>query len=228
MKNKLYLLIKTVFDFCSALLATVFFLIPWVVIAIIIKIQSPGPVVYKARRVGKDGKVFMLYKFRSMCVDSGKVRMTTLRNDERIFPFGRFLRDSKLDETLQLINILKLQMSVIGPRPEDEYNAQQIYTERYKKILSVKPGLSSPASLYDYTHGEAYETETEYLEEFLPKKLELELYYIENRSVLYDIKTIFNTVYIVFLRMLGKEQFNLPREYAQIEQRVQNTADTNQ
>lgn len=228
MRTKLYLFTKNVFDFCAALVATVFFLIPWLVIAIIIKIQSPGPIVYKARRVGKDGKVFMLYKFRSMRVDSGKVRMTTLRNDERIFPFGRFLRDSKLDETLQLINILKLQMSVIGPRPEDEYNAGQIYTDRYKKILSVKPGLSSPASLYDYTHGETYENEKDYLEKFLPQKLELELYYIENRSVIYDVKTIFKTVYIVLLRMFGKEQFDLPREYAQIEPRIQQIVDKEQ
>ena len=111
MKMHTYLVLKRIFDVFVALIATVVFLIPWGIIAIVIKFQSPGPVIYRARRVGLNGKVFTLFKFRSMRVDSGKVHATTLRGDPRIFPFGQFLRNSKLDETPQLINILKGEMS---------------------------------------------------------------------------------------------------------------------
>ena len=193
-KPKTYFIVKRIFDIIAAFFATIFFILPWIVIAIVIKIQSPGPVIYKARRVGKDGKVFTLYKFRSMCVDSGNIHATTLRNDSRVFPFGRFLRLSKLDETPQLINILQGHMSIIGPRPEDEENTSKIYIGELSKILTAIPGLSSPASLYDYAVGEQYETEESYINNFLPKKLAVELYYVEHRALWYDFTLIFRTV----------------------------------
>ena len=188
------------------------FIIPWILISIIIKIQSPGPAIYKAQRVGKDGKVFTLYKFRSMRVDSGAIRATTLRGDTRVFPFGEFLRRSKLDETPQLINILKGDMSVIGPRPEDEENSDLFYVGEYRKILTVEPGLSSPASLYDYTHGETYTNEDDYINEFMPMKLDVELYYIDNRNCIYDLKIIVRTVATILQIMAGKKEFIEPKE----------------
>lgn len=203
---------KRTFDIISSILAIVFFAVPWVIITVIIKIQSPGPAIYEARRIGKNGKVFTLYKFRSMRVDSGAVHATTLRGDPRIFPFGEFLRKSKLDETPQLFNILKGEMSVIGPRPEDEGNSGKFYVGKYKDILSVKPGLSSPASLFDYTHGEKYENEDDYVREFLPKKLDVELYYVKNRSFVYDIQIIYNTIITITQIVLGKEDFVEPKE----------------
>ena len=212
MKKRIYLIGKRIFDFIAALLAIIIFLIPWLIIAIVIKIQSPGPVIYKARRVGKNGEVFTLYKFRSMRVDSGKVHATTLHGDPRIFPFGQFLRDSKLDETPQLINILKGEMSVIGPRPEDEDNAEQLYIGEYARILSVKPGLSSPASLYDYTHGERYPDEESYIREFLPQKLDVELYYIDHRGACYDLQLIWRTVVTICQIVCGKKEFEKPKE----------------
>lgn len=210
--DMIYAFAKRIFDIVSSLLAICAFAIPWIVIAVTIKLQSPGPVIYKARRVGKNGKVFTLYKFRSMRVDSGAIHATTLRGDPRIFPFGEFLRKSKLDETPQLFNILKGEMSVIGPRPEDEENSGKFYVGKYREILSVKPGLSSPASLYDYTHGEKYDSEDDYVKEFLPKKLDLELYYVKNRSFLYDIQIVFNTVVTITQIILGKEDFVEPKE----------------
>ena len=140
---------KRIFDIVAALAATVVFLVPWMIIAVIIKFQSPGPAIFKPVRIGKNGKPFTLYKFRSMRVDSGAIHATTLRGDSRIFPFGAFLRKTKLDETPQLLNILKGDMSVIGPRPEDLDNAKEMYKGKYARILDVKPGLSSIASLYD-------------------------------------------------------------------------------
>lgn len=208
--------IKRVFDFVAALVATLFFIVPWIIIAIVIKIQSPGPAIYKPVRVGKNGKPFTLYKFRSMRVDSGAIHATTLRGDSRIFPFGAFLRKTKLDETPQLLNILKGDMSVIGPRPEDLDNAKEMYTGMYAKILEVKPGLSSVASLYDYTHGEKYESEELYNKEFLPKKLDLEVYYVEHRSFFYDLRLIVRTVKIILQIASGKDDFDEPEELKKV------------
>ena len=166
----MYSFMKRTLDVLLSLLAILMFLMPWLIIAIIIKIQSPGPVIYKATRVGKNGKIFTLYKFRSMRVDSGAIAATTLRSDVRIFPFGRFLRMSKLDETPQLLNILRGDMSIIGPRPEDEENAGSVFTGEYQEILKVKPGLSSIASLYDYTHGEKFSSVESYQKEKLAQE----------------------------------------------------------
>lgn len=210
--KKRYLVVKRVFDVVASLVATIVFIVPWIIISVIIKIQSPGPAIYKARRVGQDGKIFTLYKFRSMRVDSGAVHATTLRGDPRIFPFGEFLRKSKLDETPQLINILKGDLSVIGPRPEDKDNSDLFYVGKYKKILFVKPGLSSPASLYDYTHGELYKDEETYIKEFIPQKLDIELYYIEHRSCWYDLKIVVRTVITILQIVGGKKNFEEPKE----------------
>lgn len=210
--NMVYDFAKRTFDIISSILAIVFFAVPWVIITVIIKIQSPGPAIYEARRIGKNGKVFTLYKFRSMRVDSGTVHATTLRGDPRIFPFGEIMRKSKLDETPQLFNILKGEMSVIGPRPEDEENSGKFYVGKYKDILSVKPGLSSPASLFDYTHGEKYENEDDYVREFLPKKLEVELYYVQHKGFFYDLKIVIDTVVTITQIVLGKDDFAEPEE----------------
>lgn len=212
MSTRVYSASKRAMDILAALLGTAVYLLPWCVIAIVIKLQSPGPVIYRAQRVGQNGRVFTLYKFRSMRVDSGAIPATTLRGDPRIFPFGHFLRISKLDETPQLINILKGDMSVVGPRPEDQENSDRFYVGKYREILSVKPGLSSPASLYDYTHGELYTTEAQYVAEFLPRKLDVELYYVTHRSLWYDLKTVARTVVIILQTMAGKKEFAVPVE----------------
>lgn len=212
---KRYAFVKRAFDIIASIVGIMFLLIPWLIIGIIIEIQSPGPVIYKARRVGLNGQVFTLYKFRSMRVDSGSVHATTLRGDPRIFPFGRFLRNSKLDETPQLINILKGEMTVIGPRPEDEENSDLFYIDKYRDILSVKPGLSSPASLFDYTHGELYPDEEAYIRDFMPKKLDLELYYVQHRTLWYDFVVIFRTVFTILAMLAGKKNFSYPKELTQ-------------
>ena len=210
--NKLYLLIKRISDVVLSIIAIAFFIIPWIIISIIIKIKSPGPVIYKAKRVGLNGKIFTLYKFRSMNVDSGEISLTTLKGDQRVYPFGQFLRDSKLDETPQLLNVLFGQMSIIGPRPEDKINSDIYYVSEYSEILKVKPGLSSPASLYDYTHGENYSTVEKYENEFLPKKLDMELYYVRHRNIVYDVEVILRTIYTIVMIVFGCEKFKEPRE----------------
>lgn len=196
------------FAVCFLLVFSPVYLVTW----IIIKIVSPGPAIYRAKRVGKDGCLFDCYKFRSMRVDSGKVRLTTLENDDRIFPFGKFIRKAKIDEMPQVVNILKGEMSVVGPRPEDKDNADKVYVGDYIHILDVKPGLTSPASLYDYTHGELFEDEESYEKEFLSKKLKLELYYVNHRSFWYDIKLVLRTGWLIIQKTCGKREFAEPIE----------------
>ena len=155
-----------------------------------------------------------------MCVDSGEVKLTTLQNDNRIFPFGYFIRKAKIDEMPQVFNILLGQMTVVGPRPEDVVNVRVLYRGEYKRILDIKPGLTSPASLYDYTHGEKYEDERLYETEFAPQKLALELYYVKNRGLLYDTRLILRTAYIIVMILLGKQYFKKPKELDMIRMSV--------
>lgn len=208
----MYKFVKRCFDILFAVLFLIVFSPVYLLTWIIIKIVSPGPAIYHARRVGLHGKVFTCYKFRSMRVDSGKVKLTTLQNDDRIFPFGNFIRKTKIDEMPQVVNILKGEMSVVGPRPEDEVNASKIYVGEYRHILDVKPGLTSPASLYDYTHGEKYEEEEDYEREFVPQKLQLELYYVRHLSFWYDIMLVLKTAWLIILTACGKKEFEKPKE----------------
>ena len=203
---------KRAFDILFAVCFLVVFSPVYLLTYIIIKIVSPGPAFYKAKRVGLHGKVFDCYKFRSMRVDSGKVKLTTLQNDDRIFPFGKFIRKAKIDEMPQTLNILFGDMSVVGPRPEDTVNADKMYQGEYKHILDVKPGLTSPASLYDYTHGEKYEDEEAYERDFVPQKLQLELYYVQHQSFIYDVKIVLKTAWLIIQTALGKETFEMPTE----------------
>ena len=207
----MYDFFKRCFDLLFSVLFLLVFSPVYLLTFIIIKIVSPGPAIYKAKRVGKNGKLFDCYKFRTMRVDSGKVRLTTLENDDRIFPFGKFIRKAKIDEMPQVVNILKGEMSVVGPRPEDHENAEKVYVGEFKHILDVKPGLTSTASLYDYTHGELFEDEESYEKVFLPKKLKLELYYVNHRSFWYDIYLILKTAWLIILKTCGMKEFKEPR-----------------
>lgn len=208
----MYEFIKRCFDLLFAVCFLAVFSPIYIISWLIIKIVSPGPAIYKAERVGKGGKLFKCYKFRSMRVDSGKVRLTTLENDDRIFPFGKFIRKAKIDEMPQVVNILKGEMSVVGPRPEDKENADKVYVGEYVHIMDVKPGLTSTASLYDYTHGELFEDEESYEKEFMPKKLKLELYYVNHRSFGYDISLVLRTAWLIIQKTCGKRDFKEPKE----------------
>lgn len=212
----MYEFFKRCFDLLFAICFLIVFSPVYIISWLVIKIVSPGPPIYKAERVGKGGKLFKCYKFRSMRVDSGKVRLTTLGNDDRIFPFGKFIRKTKIDEMPQVVNILKGEMSVVGPRPEDKDNADKVYVGEFKHILDVKPGLTSTASLYDYTHGELYEDEESYEREFMPKKLKLELYYVNHRSFWYDIHLVLRTAWLIILKTCGKSNFEEPEELCEL------------
>ena len=190
-------MLKRIFDI-SASLSGLIILSPFLIIlSIIIVLESKGGVFYLQERVGKNNKDFKIYKFRSMHQSSDKKGLLTIGNDSRITNSGQFIRKYKLDELAQLINVIKGEMSIIGPRPEvrkyvDLYNAEQ------KRVLNVKPGISDYASI-EYSNeneilGKSKNPEKTYIEEIMPNKLELNKKYIDNPSIYQDFKIIFLTI----------------------------------
>jgi lipopolysaccharide/colanic/teichoic acid biosynthesis glycosyltransferase len=173
----------------------------FIAVAIAIKLDSPGPVFYRARRIGKDGVPFRLFKFRSMIVNAERQGPgITAAGDTRITRVGRFLRRTKLDELPQLINVLKGEMSLVGPRPEDPRYVT-LYTPEQRRVLAVRPGITSAASL-TYRHEEQAlsgdDWETVYRTKVLPDKLAIDLVYLERRTLGSDLKLIFRTIAAVF------------------------------
>ena len=168
-----------------------------VLIAFSIAIGSRGGVLFHQTRVGMNGREFNLLKFRSMRPGSEeKGQITVGERDPRITPIGRSLRRYKLDELPQLINVLKGEMSIVGPRPEVPKYVS-IYTEEQRGVLTVRPGLTSLASIAYINEneilGRSRDPERTYREEVLPAKLALDLEYVRRRSLLLDLKIIFRT-----------------------------------
>lgn len=214
MKHTLYLFVKRAFDLICSSVAIIVFLPLWIIIAVGIKISSKGPVLYKTERVGKNGKLFTLYKFRSMHLydpskEASANEGTYFANTNRIFKLGGILRASKLDELPQLFNIFFSQMSIVGPRPVPEGAAQRNYTGENACVLDVKPGLACLDSLFDYAHGELFEDDIEkYREEIVPVRNDLAKMYVEKQSVGLDLYCIFRTVRLIFeIMILKKKEF---------------------
>ncbi|MBI4495196.1 MAG: sugar transferase, partial [Chloroflexi bacterium] len=159
--------------------------------ALLIKLESPGPVFHRARRVGKDGKLFTLYKLRTMLVDApSRGPGITRRGDPRVTRLGRVLRYSKIDEFPQLLNVLRGEMSLVGPRPEDPRFVAH-YTPEQRRVLSVRPGIASPAAVKYFEEeallaGAGQDVEAFYLSRVLPDKLRLDLEYLERQSLWLD------------------------------------------
>jgi len=174
----------------------------FLLIAIWIKIDSKGPVFYKQNRVGVNNRDFILYKFRSMCINSDqKVLITVGDRDVRITRSGYYIRKFKLDELPQLINVLMGEMSLVGPRPEVRKYVD-FYTEEQMKVLSVKPGITDYASI-EYVDentllGCANDPQKTYLEIILPDKINLNMKYINNQTIMEYFKIIFLTLFHIF------------------------------
>lgn len=167
------------------------------VIACAVRLNSRGPVFYRARRVGQHGKEFRLYKFRSMVADADqRGSRITRAEDNRITSVGRFLRRAKLDELPQLINVLRGEMSLVGPRPEDPRYVE-LYTPKQREILQYRPGITSMAS-FKYRNEEQLlsgeEWEQLYIGEVMPAKLTIDLDYSRRATLFTDIWLIFRTV----------------------------------
>ncbi len=200
--------LRRMMDILGALLALVMLLPFFAIITGLIRRDSPGPVFYHGRRAGLHGKTFRIHKFRTMyeCAQSYTGAVVTAEDDDRITPFGRFLRNSKLNELPQLWNVLVGEMSFVGPRPEDADIAAGWPPAVQAELLSARPGITSPASII-YRDEEkllkAGDVMEEYLTSILPSKLRLDLLYVRNRTFLTDLDVIFSTA-IALLPGLGQ------------------------
>jgi lipopolysaccharide/colanic/teichoic acid biosynthesis glycosyltransferase len=193
---------KRVFDIISSLSVLIILSPILLLITLLIPLTSKGAPFFSQTRIGKNGEAFKLLKFRTMRTNSeAKGQITVGSKDRRVTKFGYFLRKSKLDELPQLINILKGEMSVVGPRPEVEKYVK-LYSDEQRKVLSVRPGLTDLASI-EYINeneilGKSDNPEEDYIHKIMPAKLALNLAYIEKQSFAFDLKLIFKTIFKIF------------------------------
>ena len=190
-------MLKRIFDITSSLFGLILLSPFMIIIAILIKLDSKGPIFFKQVRVTKNGREFKIFKYRTMRVGSDKFSQITVGKDRRITKVGDFLRKYKLDEIPQLINVLIGDMSLVGPRPEvPKYVA--LYTEEQREILKVRAGITDYASIEfsnenDILANEA-DPEKAYIEKIMPRKIELNKKYLSEISVMTDIKIILLTI----------------------------------
>ncbi|WP_193198743.1 sugar transferase [Nostoc sp. MG11] len=189
---------KRMFDLFFALIGIAILLPLFFIIAIWIKLDSPGPVFFRQIRIGRYGREFSIYKFRTMVTKAESIgRQITVANDIRITRSGRFLRKYKLDELPQLFNVVKGEMSFVGPRPEvPKYVA--LYTPEQRRVLEVLPGITDLASIKFRNESELLKQtanpENVYVREIMPQKLELNMQYIAQISLRFDILIIVRTL----------------------------------
>jgi lipopolysaccharide/colanic/teichoic acid biosynthesis glycosyltransferase len=189
---------KRIFDLFFTVLGLIILLPFFVLIAILVKLDSPGGVFYYQIRIGKDQKPFKLLKFRSMRTGADKQGLLTVgMKDNRITRSGYYLRKYKLDELPQLINVLAGDMSLVGPRPEVEKYVR-LYSQEQLKVLSVRPGITDLASIKYRNENDFLasfeDAEAGYIQSVMPDKLKLNLMYIQNQSVIMDLRIILTTV----------------------------------
>jgi lipopolysaccharide/colanic/teichoic acid biosynthesis glycosyltransferase len=192
------IIIKRIFDiiasFCGIIITGAFLIIT----AVIIKVTSPGPILFKQSRVGKDGKLFQILKFRTMVVNAESMgKQITVGQDNRITKVGRFIRKYKIDELPQLFNVFIGDMSLVGPRPEVPKYVE-LYNEHQRKVLNVKPGITDLASIRYRNEndllGKAENPEELYINTIMPDKLNLNLEYINKSNIFFDIYIIIITI----------------------------------
>jgi len=194
-------MLKRLFDVTFSFTALIFLLPFFLIVGLVIKLGSRGPVFYRGVRVGKQGKLFRPYKFRTMVDGAEKLGgSTTAEDDPRITKVGRFLRKYKIDEFPQLINVLKGEMSFVGPRPELEEHVR-CYNEEEKVILSVKPGMTDYSCIkfisLDKVVGKENADEV-YIKKVRSEKNRLRVKYAKNHSFLEDLKIIIKSLFVIF------------------------------
>ena len=190
-------MLKRIFDIISSLFGLILLSPFMIIIAILIKLDSKGPIFFKQVRVTKNGREFKIFKYRTMKIGSDKYSQITVGKDSRITKVGDFLRKYKLDEIPQLINVLIGDMSLVGPRPEvPRYVA--LYTEEQREILKVRAGITDYASIEFSNENDILANETDpekaYIEKIMPRKIELNKKYLSEISVMTDIKIILLTI----------------------------------
>lgn len=196
--RKIQLLLKRIFDIVASGLGLLILSPLLIIIALIIKMDSEGPIFFKQKRVGINKKPFSIYKFRTMVNEAEKLgKQITIGNDNRITKVGLYIRKYKIDELPQLINVFIGEMSLVGPRPEVPRYVD-LYDEQQQQILFVKPGITDYASIKFRNENEilakSKNPEDEYIKNIMPMKIDLNLKYIEEISIITDIKIILKTI----------------------------------
>lgn len=206
--------IKRLFDVSVAASALITLLPLLLFAAVGVLAFSPGPIFYKAMRVGKGGQSFAMLKFRTMHVGSDKQSAITAPGDKRISRFGLLLRRLKIDELPQFWNILTGDMSLVGPRPEDPKIVDRDYSDWMKETLQVAPGITSPGAVYGYVFGDAlldeHDPEGSYARNLLPPKLALERAYLDRAGFFTDLGYVLLTAWAIAAHVLGRK-VSLPR-----------------
>lgn len=191
LKNTHFIL-KTIFDYLVTLLCLIILIPVIVILAISIKSTGKGPVIYSQKRIGRNGKPFVIHKFRTLHYGNDEeILLISGKEDKRITSLGRFMRKHKFDEIPNFLNVLKGEMSLIGPRPEQQFYIDQIVLRepRYKQLQLIKPGITSWGQVkYGYASN---------VDEMI-KRMEYDLFYLNNRSFLFDLKIAFYTLVIIF------------------------------
>ena len=216
---KIYHIIKRSLDIIVSFIGITALMPVFIIISIWIKSTSKGPIIYEHTRIGKDGIPFKIYKFRTMIVGARDLQQKGFPEEKLITSAGKFLRKSFLDETAQLLNILKGDMSLVGPRPKDVETFKELLNEdpAWKDIVKIKPGLTSLESVADYLSGIGRINFEKHFKGLLSKDdydehksgggkyyrhvLLLDDYYIKNRSLTFDIKIIMFTMLLMIRRM---------------------------
>jgi lipopolysaccharide/colanic/teichoic acid biosynthesis glycosyltransferase len=194
----MYRATKRVFDIVVSLFGLVLLAPVFLAIAMALRINSPGPACYRGRRVGKGGRSFEILKFRTMRVDADRLGATsTAADDPRITPIGKWLRHYKLDELPQLVNVLRGDMSLVGPRPQVQWDVDN-YTDEERELLSVRPGITDYASLKfrneaEILRGQA-DADSAYVRLIRPEKVRLGLEYVRTRSLRVDLVILVRTL----------------------------------
>jgi lipopolysaccharide/colanic/teichoic acid biosynthesis glycosyltransferase len=204
------MILKRAFDFLVSSVALLFLMPAFIILGVAIKLDSSGPVFYRGVRVGRFGKPFRIYKFRSMVVDAEKKgAASTSNNDMRVTRVGTFIRRFKFDELSQLINVFLGDMSFVGPRPEVQ-KFVDMYTLEEKEILKLRPGITDWSSIRFHNEGEIIaasgiaDADEAYMKLIRPEKLRLQLKYAKERTFRTDLDILFTTVSSLFSTRLGK------------------------
>lgn len=202
-------MIKQILDFIISLGALIILSPILIYIAFRIKSEDGGSVFYRGERVGMQGELFNIYKFRTMIRNADQMGgSSTADDDVRITKIGHLLRKHKIDELPQLINVLKGEMSLVGPRPQVKW-AVDLYSTEEREILTVKPGLTDDASLRFANEGEilkgSQDPDKDYMQKIHPGKIRLSLHYVRNRSLLGDFVIIFQTMVLIFKKWENKQ-----------------------
>jgi len=195
---------KRLLDIVGSLAGLLLLALPGALVALAIRLDSPGPVFFRQERVGRHGRPFRIHKFRTMRVDAERAGQLTVGDDQRVTRVGRFLRAHRLDELPQLIDVLRGDMSLVGPRPEVPRYVALYPAGLRERVLAVRPGITDPASLA--FRGEAAQLaaaadpEREYVEVILPRKLALAADYADRASLWTDLALIWRTLGVLWTR----------------------------